>query len=116
MLKKASLFLFLFLIFASKGKAQYIKWQEDKSVNFLRLHLVTHEIDRYNPSTGWAKLDTIKSIGVDFKDILPKTLSKYYYKTDHFEEIIEGIYSAENDISETYKLTKRITKIRIDNK
>ena len=45
-----------------------------------------------------------------FKDILPKTLSKYYYKTDHFEEIIEGIYSAENDISETYKLTKRITK------
>ena len=45
-----------------------------------------------------------------FKDILPKTLSKYYYKTDHFEEIIEGIYSAENDISETYKLTNRITK------
>lgn len=45
-----------------------------------------------------------------FKDILPKTLSKYYYKTDHFEEIIEGIYSAEIDISETYKLTKRITK------
>ena len=45
-----------------------------------------------------------------FKDILPKTLSKYYYKTDHFEEILEGIYSAENDISETYKLTKRITK------
>ena len=45
-----------------------------------------------------------------FKDILPKTLSKFYYKSDHFEEIIEGIYSAENDISETYKLTNRITK------
>lgn len=45
-----------------------------------------------------------------FKDILPKTLSNYYYKTDHFEEIIEGIYSAENDISETYKLTNWLTK------
>ena len=45
-----------------------------------------------------------------FGNILPEKLSKYYYKTDHLEEIIEGIYSAENDISETYKLTKRITK------
>lgn len=45
-----------------------------------------------------------------FQDILPKILSNYYYKTDHFEEIIEGIYSAENDISETYKLTKKLTK------
>jgi hypothetical protein len=92
MLKKASLLLFLFLIFAFKGEAQYIKWQEDKSVNFLRLHLVTHEIDRYKPSTGWAKLDTINSIGVDFKDILPSSegihefqinQSSKYYVTIH---------------------------------
>lgn len=48
-----------------------------------------------------------------FKDILPKTLTEYYYKTDHFEEIIEGIYSAERDISETFKLTKTITKNHI---
>ena len=45
-----------------------------------------------------------------FGNILPEKLSKYYYKTDHLEEIIEGIYSAENDMSETYKLTKTITK------
>jgi len=45
-----------------------------------------------------------------FGKILPEKLSKYYYKTDHIEEIIEGIYSAENDISEAYKLTKTITK------
>lgn len=92
MLKKASLFLFLFLIFASKGKAQYIKWQEDKSVNFLRLNLITQQIDRYKPSTGWAKLDTINSIGVDFKDILPSSegihefqinQSSKYYVTIH---------------------------------
>ena len=73
MLKKASLFLFLFLLFAFKGSSQFIKWQEDKSLNFLRLNLVTQEIDRYKPSTGWAKLDTINSIGVDFKDILPSS-------------------------------------------
>jgi hypothetical protein len=45
-----------------------------------------------------------------FEDILPEKLSKYYYKADHLEEIIEGIYSAENEISETYKFTKSITK------
>ena len=45
-----------------------------------------------------------------FGNILPEKLSKYYYKTDHLEEIIEGIYSAENEISETYKLTKTVTK------
>lgn len=45
-----------------------------------------------------------------FGHILPKELSKFYYKTDHLEEIIEGIYSAENNILETYKLTKNITK------
>lgn len=45
-----------------------------------------------------------------FGNILPDKLSKYYYKTDHLEEIIEGIYSSENDISEIYKLTKIITK------
>ena len=45
-----------------------------------------------------------------FANIIPKTLSNYYYKTDHFEEIIEGLYSAENDIIKTYKLTNNITK------
>lgn len=94
MLKKASLLLFLFLIFAFKGEAQYIKWQEDKSVNFLRLHLVTHEIDRYKPSTGWAKLDTINSIGVDFKDILPSS---------------EGIHEFQINQSSKYYLTIHCT-------
>ncbi len=45
-----------------------------------------------------------------FNNIIPKTLSNYYYKTDHFEEIIEGLYSAEKEIIETYKLTNKITK------
>lgn len=94
MLKKASLLLFLFLIFAFKGEAQYIKWQEDKSVNFLRLHLVTHEIDRYKPSTGWAKLDIINSIGVDFKDIIPSS---------------EGIHEFQINQSSTYYLTIHCT-------
>jgi hypothetical protein len=92
MLKKAILFLFLSLLFAFKGESQFIKWQEYNSVSFLRLNLVTHEIDRYNPATGWAKLDTIKSIGVDYKEILPTSeginefqinKSSKYYLTVH---------------------------------
>lgn len=45
-----------------------------------------------------------------FKRILPPTLSEYYYKTDHFEEILEGVYLAEKEIVEIYKFAKDITK------
>ena len=94
MLKKASLFLFLCLILTFKGEAQYLKWQEDKSVNYLRLHLITHQIDRYYPATGWVKLDTIKSDGVDFNDILPTS---------------EGVHEFQIDQSSSYYLTVHCT-------
>jgi hypothetical protein len=71
MLKKAILFLFLFTQIAFSGLGQYIKWQEDKSINYLRLHLVTHEISRYQPQTGWVAVDTLSSVNVNFDDILP---------------------------------------------
>jgi hypothetical protein len=92
MLKKASLFLFILLLFTSKGMAQYIKWQEDKSTSFLRLHLKMHTIERYKPDTGWIRLDTIKSVNVDYRDILPTSeginefqinQSSNYYLTIH---------------------------------
>lgn len=71
MLKKASQFLFLLLFLAFEGRAQYIKWQEDHSLNFLRLNVITREIERYKHTTGWLKIDTIKSDDVDFREILP---------------------------------------------
>ena len=71
MLKKAILFLFLFTQIVFSGLGQYIKWQEDKSINYLRLHLVTHEISRYKPQTGWVAVDTLSSVNVNFDDILP---------------------------------------------
>jgi hypothetical protein len=71
MLKKAILFLFLFTQIALNSLGQYIKWQEDKSTNYLRLHLFTREISRYQPQTGWVALDTLSSTNVNFDDILP---------------------------------------------
>ncbi len=94
MLKKASLFLFLLFFSTFLGKAQYIKWQEDHSVNFLRLHLVNHTIERYNHMTGWVKLDTLKSDGVNFRDILPAS---------------EGIHEFQINQSSTYYLTIHCT-------
>lgn len=94
MLKKASLFLFLFLLLTSKGIAQYIKWQEDKSTSFLRLHLKTHAIERYKPATGWVKLDTLTSINVDYRDILPTS---------------EGIHEFQINQTSTYYLTIHCT-------
>jgi hypothetical protein len=77
----------------------YITTNFDFVLNYF---FIQRKHEQFDPFKIWARNH--------FKDILPKTLSKYYYKTDHFEEIIEGVYSAENDISETYKLTKMITK------
>ena len=71
MLKKAILFLFLFTQIAFSGLGQYIKWQEDHSVNYLRLNVITRVVERFSHKTGWLKLDTIKSSNVDFREILP---------------------------------------------
>ena len=94
MLKKASLFLFLFIQIAYNGLGQFIKWQEDHSVNYLRLNLITREIDRFNQATGWVKLDTIKSENVDFREILPTA---------------EGIHEFRINQTSTYYLTIHCT-------
>jgi hypothetical protein len=94
MLKKASLFLFLFIQIAYNGLGQFIKWQEDHSVNYLRLNLITREIERFNHETGWLKLDTIKSENVDFREILPTA---------------EGVREFQINQSSTYYLTIHCT-------
>ncbi|MFD3409183.1 hypothetical protein SKC37_10970 [Aquirufa sp. HETE-83D] len=94
MLKKASLFLLFVLLIGFTAQAQYIKWQEDKSTSFLRLHLKTHTIERYKPTTGWVKLDTIKAVNVDYGDILPAA---------------EGIHEFQINQSSTYYLTIHCT-------
>ncbi len=94
MLKKASLLLFLFVQIAFTGLGQYIKWQEDRSVNFLRLNLFTHEIERFNHATGWVKLDTLKTENVNFREILPGS---------------EGIREFRINQSSTYYLTIHCT-------
>jgi hypothetical protein len=81
------------------NKVSYITTNFDFVLNYFFNQRKHEKID---PFKIWARNH--------FKDILPKTLSNYFYKTDHFEEIIEGIYSAEIDILETYKLTNSITK------
>jgi hypothetical protein len=45
-----------------------------------------------------------------FKNYLPQTLSKYYYKADHFEEILEGLYSSESDLNEIYNFAYSVQK------
>jgi hypothetical protein len=81
------------------NKVSYITTNYDFVLNYF---FIQRKHERSDPFKIWARNH--------FKDIIPKPLSINYYKTDHIEEIIEGIYSAENDISETYKLTRRITK------
>ncbi len=71
MLKKASLFLLVLLLIGSSASAQFIKWQEENSSSFLRLNLNSHEISRFNPKTGWMRLDTLHTEDVDFKDLMP---------------------------------------------
>ena len=80
-------------------KVSYVTTNFDFVLNYF---FNQRKFEKSDPFKVWARNH--------FKDILPKTLSNYYYKTDHFEEIIEGIYSAENDILETYKLTNILTK------
>lgn len=94
MLKKASLFLFLCLLITSKGVAQYIKWQEDKSTNFLRLHVKEHTIERFTAEQGWRMLDTITAINVDYEAILPTS---------------EGIHEFQINQTSTYYLTIHCT-------
>ena len=94
MLKKAILFLFLFAQIAFNGLGQYIKWQEEKSTSFLRLNIVSHEIARYRPQTGWIPLDTVTSVNVNYDEILPTS---------------EGIYEFQIGKSSKYYLTIHCT-------
>jgi len=94
MLKKASLLLFLFSQIAFCGLGQYIKWQEFNSTNFLRVHLGTHEVSRFKPQVGWVALDTLTSIDVVYRDLLPSS---------------EGIYEFQIGSSSKYYLTIHCT-------
>ena len=94
MLKKAILFFLLLTQIAFSGLGQYIKWQEDHSVNYLRLNVITRVIERFSHKTGWLKLDTIKSSNVDFREILPTA---------------EGVHEFQINQGSTYYLTIHCT-------
>jgi hypothetical protein len=44
-----------------------------------------------------------------FRYFLPMELTEHYYKTDHFEEILQGIFTSEIAINELYKFTNYVT-------
>ncbi len=46
-----------------------------------------------------------------FEEILPRELSKYYYKADYYEQIIEGIFCSEKDIFEIYQFSCDFLKV-----
>jgi hypothetical protein len=111
MLKKASLFLFLCLLFTSKGIAQYIKWQEDKSTNYLRLHVKEHTIERFTAQKGWVMLDTIKAVNVDYEAILPTSEGVQEFRINQTSSYYLTIHCT----GQLYKLDKSTwTLTRID--
>lgn len=94
MLKKASVYLLFFFLIGFSAQAQFIKWQEENASSFLRLNLNTHEISRYNPKTGWVRLDTLHSENVDFRDLMPTS---------------EGVFEFRINNTRTYYLTVHCT-------
>jgi hypothetical protein len=94
MLKKASQVFLFFLLIGFSASAQFIKWQEDNSSSFLRLNLNTHEISRFNPKTGWVRLDTLQTVQVDFHDLMPTS---------------EGVHEFRVNKTSTYYLTIHCT-------
>jgi len=91
--------------------AQYIKWQEDKSTNYLRLHVKTHTIERFTAEKGWMMLDTIKAVNVDYNAILPTSEGVHEFRINQTSTFYLTIHCT----GQLYKLDKSTwTLTRID--
>ena len=91
--------------------AQYIKWQEDKSTNYLRLHVNAHTIERFTAEKGWMMLDTIKAVNVDYDAILPTSEGIHEFRINQTSSFYLTIHCT----GQLYKLDKSTwTLTRID--
>lgn len=91
--------------------AQYIKWQEDKSTNYLRLHVKAHTIERFTAEKGWMMLDTIKAVNVDYNAILPTSEGVHEFRINQTSTFYLTIHCT----GQLYKLDKSTwTLTRID--